>query len=209
MKGYQAIRKPIKRLLLITNSIRVLINALDSLIVLLIRHVFEDDYSIRNILRFSPFDKIYQYQYVAFTDTKRRVFYIGDFYYIQPNYTLYQIDQITIIRFQGNRYVFFIAIELELIDLHDTILNILIYQITESVAIFSLPRLISSVRDYILDTLVDSPQNDVDREAREVFIKYPYRLEYLQYESSHMLTLELLSSVVSRGLNIRFAYIIA
>jgi len=47
------------------------------------------------------------------------------------------------------------AIELELTDLHDTILNILIYQMTESVAVFSLPRLISSARDYILDTLVD------------------------------------------------------
>ena len=50
---------------------------------------------------------------------------------------------------------------------------------TESIAIFGLPRLISSARDYILDAPVDSPWNDVDVEAREVFIKYSHRLEYL------------------------------
>jgi hypothetical protein len=52
---------------------------------------------------------------------------------------------------------------------------------TASAAVFGLPRLISSTRDYILDTPVDSPwNNDGDREAREgFFIKYPHRLEYL------------------------------
>jgi hypothetical protein len=66
-------------------------------------------------------------------------------------------------------------------DLYDPILNILIYQITESIAVFSLPRLISSIRDYMLDALVDSLwNNDGDKEAREgFFIKCPYRLEYL------------------------------
>ena len=52
---------------------------------------------------------------------------------------------------------------------------------TESVVVFGLPRLISSIRDYILDALVDSPWNDDrDREVGEgFFIKCLYRLEYL------------------------------
>lgn len=68
---------------------------------------------------------------------------------------------------------------MELTDLYDTILNMLIYQMTESAAVFGLPRLISNARDYILDAPVDGPWNDVDMEAGEVFIECPHRLEYL------------------------------
>ena len=184
VRGYQAMRKPIERLLLMTNSVRALTtSSIDSPMVLLIRYAFEYDYGIRNILRFSPFDRILWYQRVAFTDTirKRRVFRIGDFCRIQPDHTLCRIDQIAIIKFQGNRFVFFMAMELELTDFHDPVLNMPIYQMMESAVVFGLPRLIGNARDYMLDAPVDGPWNDDrDREAGEgFFIECPHRLEYL------------------------------
>jgi hypothetical protein len=73
------------------------------------------------------------------------------------------------------------AMELELTDFHDPVLNMPIYQMMESVVVFGLPRLIGNARDYMLDALVDGLWNDDrDREAGEgFFIECPHRLEYL------------------------------
>lgn len=184
VKGYQATRKPIERLLLMTNSSRCLTTSRHSPMILYIRQAFAEDYNIRNILQFNPTDRILWYQRVAFTDSveKRRIFRVGDFCRLQSDNTLCRIAQLAIVRFMGDRYLFFMAMELEETDMVDPVLDMSVYKMTERAVVFGLPRL-GDERDYMLDAPIDGPWNDDDDGDREAgkgfFLRCPLRLEYI------------------------------